>query len=134
MSGQQAYLDEIVAGCAAIQDWLAGVATSDAALDAMMAHFAPQFTMIGTDGALYDHAATRALFARLAGRKPGLVITFSELHVLSAYPGGAVASYCEHQTDATGELPARRATVVLVRDAAGGAVRWAHLQETFCKD
>jgi hypothetical protein len=134
MHGEQDYLDEIVAGCAAIQDWLAGVATDAAALDAMMAHFAPHFTMIGTDGVQYDHAATRALFTRLAGRKPGLVITFSELRVLTRYPDGAVVAYREHQTDASGVLPSRRATVVLAREAAGGAPRWVHLQETFCQD
>ncbi|WP_323121755.1 nuclear transport factor 2 family protein [Burkholderia alba] len=132
MQGHQAYLDEVVAGCDAIQDWLAGVSASDAALDAVMAHFAPHFTMIGTDGGLYDHAAMRALFVRIAGRKPGLRITFSDTRVLAAYPAGAVVSYCEHQTDASGVLPARRATVVFERDAATGTVHWAHLQETFC--
>ncbi|WDD96509.1 hypothetical protein Bsp3421_006723 [Burkholderia sp. FERM BP-3421] len=33
-----------------------------------------------------------------------------------------------------GLVPARRVAVVLVHDAADGAVRRAYRQETFCKD
>ncbi|AOK30872.1 MULTISPECIES: nuclear transport factor 2 family protein [Burkholderia] len=132
MQAHQPYFDELVAACDAIRDWLAGDASGPAALDALMAHFAPGFTMIGTDGHLYDHDALRALFARLAGRKPGLAITFSQMRALTVLGELAIVSYVEHQTDATGALPSRRSTAVFERDLRTGRVRWSHLQETFC--
>ncbi|KVK74497.1 nuclear transport factor 2 family protein [Burkholderia sp. MSMB1498] len=132
MQAHQPYFDEVVAGCDAIGGWLSGDVSGPEALDALMARFAQHFTMIGTDGNVYDHAAMRALFARLAGRKPGLKITFSEMRALAAESTHGVVSYCEYQTDATGELPTRRSTVVFERDSQTGAVRWTHLQETFC--
>ncbi|WP_080419115.1 nuclear transport factor 2 family protein [Burkholderia ubonensis] len=100
-------------------------------LDALMASFAPGFTMILTDGRELDHDGTRALFAKLAGAKPGLRIGLPETHVLVSDDRHAVITYLEAQHAAAGELPARRATAVFERDEAG-AVRWTHLQETFC--
>ncbi|AGK48430.1 hypothetical protein BTI_879 [Burkholderia thailandensis MSMB121] len=132
MQAHQPYFDEVVAGCDAIGGWLSGDVSGPGALDALMARFAPSFTMVGTDGDVYDHAATRALFARLAGRKPGLRITFSEMCALVADAARGVVSYCEFQSDATGELPTRRSTAVFERDPRTGAVCWTHLQETFC--
>ncbi|MDN7671543.1 nuclear transport factor 2 family protein [Burkholderia oklahomensis] len=132
MQAHRPYFDEIVAGGDAIRGWLSGDVSGPAALDALMARFAPRFTMIGTDGNVYDHAAAHALFARLHGRKPGLKITFAEMRALAADPALGVVSYCEFQTDATGALPTRRSTAVFERDPQTGAVRWTHLQETFC--
>ncbi|AYZ68377.1 polyketide cyclase [Burkholderia multivorans] len=131
MSDSQVFLDALDASIAAIERWLSGADTAPAALDALMASFAPGFTMILTDGRKVDHDGTRALFAKLAGAKPGLRIGLSETHVLVSDDRHAVISYLEAQHAAAGELPARRATAVFERDAAG-AVRWTHLQETFC--
>jgi hypothetical protein len=131
MNDSQPFLDAVVSICAEIEAWLAGAASSDAALDALLARFAPAFTMTGTDGACLDHAGLRALFARLAGYKPGLEIRLAALRTIAAYPGGAVIGYDEHQRDASGPLRARRSTAVLERDAADGRIRWLHLQETW---
>jgi hypothetical protein len=131
MSEAQPFLDAVVASCADIEARLAGTVTSEAALDALLAQFAPAFTMVGTDGAQYDHAALHALFARLTGSKPGLLITFAAMRAIALYPGGAVVGYDEHQRDASGPLRSRRSTAVLERDAASGRIRWIHLQETW---
>nr|WP_276512773.1 nuclear transport factor 2 family protein [Burkholderia multivorans] len=100
-------------------------------VDALLAHFSADFTMIMTDGRAVDRDGLRALFATLGGAKPGLRITLSDVRVLAADASHAVVAYVEAQHAASGELPARRSTAVFARDAAG-AVRWTHLQETFC--
>ncbi|CAG9217281.1 polyketide cyclase [Burkholderia vietnamiensis] len=135
MSDPQIYLDALAASVVAIERWLSG-ADSDsdsepAAVDALLADFAADFTMIMTDGRVFDHAGTHALFAKLGGAKPGLRIALSDIRVLAADASHAVLTYLESQHAASGALPARRATAVFRRDATG-AVRWTHLQETFC--
>ncbi|AIO32521.1 hypothetical protein DM39_646 [Burkholderia cenocepacia] len=131
MSDHRIYLDALDASLVAIERWLSGADAGPAALDAMLAPFSAGFTMIATDGRVFDRDGTRALFAALAGAKPGLRIALSELRVLAADASHAVLTYREAQHAASGELPARRATAVFERDAAG-TVRWTHLQETFC--
>lgn len=131
MSDHQVYLDTLDASLVAIERWLSGVDTAPGALDALLASFSADFTMILTDGREVDHDGTRALFAKLAGAKPGLRITLSDIRVLAADASHATLTYLEAQHAASGELPARRAAAVFERDAAG-VVRWAHLQETFC--
>ncbi|MDN7426867.1 polyketide cyclase [Burkholderia sp. AU16741] len=131
MSDHSVYLDALDASLVAIERWLSGVDTVPAALDALLAAFSADFTMILTDGRMVDRDGMRALFAKLAGSKPGLRITLSEIRVRAADATHAVITYLEAQHATSGELPARRATAVFARDAAG-VVRWAHLQETFC--
>ncbi|AOK15848.1 polyketide cyclase [Burkholderia cepacia] len=131
MSDHQVYLDTLDASLVAIERWLSGVDSAPEALDALLASFSADFTMILTDGRMVDHDGMRALFAKLAGAKPGLRIGLSETHVLVSDDRHAVITYLEAQHAASGELPARRATAVFDRDAAG-VVRWTHLQETFC--
>ncbi|RXV72993.1 polyketide cyclase [Burkholderia stabilis] len=131
MSDHPNYLDALETSLVAIERWLSGVDTEPAALDALLASFSADFTMILTDGRVVDRDGTHALFAKLAGAKPGLRITLSEVRVLAADASHAVITYLEAQHAASGELPARRATAVFERDAAG-VVRWTHLQETFC--
>ncbi|QTD89061.1 polyketide cyclase [Burkholderia anthina] len=131
MSDHQAYLDALDTSLVVIERWLAGIDTSFAALDVLIAPFSDDFTMIMTDGRVLDRDGTRALFATLGGVKPGLRITLSEIRVLAADASHAVLTYFEAQRAASGELPARRATAVFARDAAG-VVRWTHLQETTC--
>ncbi|MGN7983558.1 polyketide cyclase [Burkholderia sp. 22313] len=131
MSEPQVYLDVLDASVVAIERWLSGVDTSPAALDAMLAPFSAEFTMIMTDGRALDRDGTRALFAKLGGAKPGLRITLSDIRVIATGASHAVLTYFEAQHAASGALPARRTTAVFERDAAG-VVRWTHLQETFC--
>ncbi|WP_322026797.1 polyketide cyclase [Burkholderia sp. BCC1977] len=131
MSDHQVYLDALDASLVTIERWLSGADTSPAALDALLAPFSADFTMVMTDGRAFDRDGTRALFAKLGGVKPGLRIGLSDIRVLTADASHAVLTYLETQAAASGELPARRATAVFARDAAG-VVRWTHLQETFC--
>ena len=131
MSDHQVYLDTLDASLVAIERWLSGVDTAPGALDALLASFSADFTMILTDGREVDHDGTRALFAKLAGAKPGLRITLSDIRVLAADASHAPLTSPGAQHAASGGLPARRATAVFERDAAR-VVRWAHLQETFC--
>ncbi|KWI26731.1 nuclear transport factor 2 family protein [Burkholderia stagnalis] len=131
MPDSQVFLDTLDTSLVAIERWLSGADTTGAALHALMAPFAPGFTMILTDGRAFDRDGTRELFAKLAGAKAGLRITLSDVRVLASDDRHAVITYLEAQHAATGELPARRATAVFARDTAG-AVRWTHLQETFC--
>ncbi|CAB3760941.1 polyketide cyclase [Burkholderia sp. MSh2] len=131
MSDHRVYLDALEASLVAIERWLSGADTAPASLDALLAPFSTDFTMILTDGRAVDLDGTRALFAKLAGAKPGLRIALSETRVLAADASHATITYLEAQHAASGALPARRATAVFERDAAG-VVRWMHLQETFC--
>ncbi|KVL35363.1 polyketide cyclase [Burkholderia territorii] len=131
MFDPQVYLDALDASIADIERWLSGTDTSPAALDALLAAFSADFTMIMTDGRVLDRAGMHALFATLGGAKPGLRIALSDIRVRVADASHAVLTYLEAQHAASGELPARRATAVFARDAAG-SVRWSHLQETFC--
>ncbi|MGU7782393.1 nuclear transport factor 2 family protein [Burkholderia sp. PU8-34] len=131
MSDSQVFIDVLDASLVTIERWLSGADTTPAALDALIAPFAPGFTMIATNGREFDRDGTRDLFATLAGAKPGLRITLSEIRVLASDDRHAVITYLEAQHAEAGELPARRATAVFERDAAGD-VRWTHLQETFC--
>ncbi|AIO40750.1 hypothetical protein DM40_1500 [Burkholderia cenocepacia] len=131
MSDHKLYLDALDASVAAIERWLSGADTAPAALDALLASFSTGFTMILTDGRLLDRDGLRALFVQLGGAKPGLRIALSDVRVLAADASHATLTYVEAQQAASGELPARRATAVFERDAAG-IVRWTHLQETFC--
>ncbi len=128
---RQPYFDTIVASCGEIEAWLAGTTRGEAALDALLARFAPAFTLVGTDGVQHDLACMRALFARLGGVKPGLVISFSAMRAIAVWPGGAVIGFDEHQRDASGPLRSRRSTAVLECDPASGAIRWTHLHETW---
>ncbi|KWO68266.1 nuclear transport factor 2 family protein [Burkholderia territorii] len=131
MFDPQVYLDALDASIADIERWLSGSDTSPAALDALLAAFSADFTMIMTDGRVLDRDGMRALFATLGGAKPGLRIALSDIRVRVADASHAVLTYLEAQHAASGELPARRATALFARDAAG-SVRWSHLQETFC--
>ncbi|AOI77861.1 nuclear transport factor 2 family protein [Burkholderia sp. NRF60-BP8] len=131
MSDHRVYLDALDASVVAIERWLSGADTAPAALDALLASFSTGFTMILTDGRLLDRDGLRALFAQLGGAKPGLRIALSDIRVLVAGASHVTLTYVEAQHAASGELPARRATAVFERDAAG-VVRWTHLQETFC--
>ena len=131
MSDTQVFLDTLHASIVDIERWLSGADAGPAALDALLAPFAPRFTVILTDGRMLDFAGWRMLLERLSGAKPGLHITLSDIHVLAADDRHATIAYLEAQHAAAGELPARRGTALFERDAAG-AVRWIHLQETFC--
>ncbi|WP_179401991.1 nuclear transport factor 2 family protein [Burkholderia guangdongensis] len=125
------FLDALHASIVDIERWLSGADSAPAALDALIEQFSPDYTMILTDGRAIDRDGLRALFRHIAGAKPGLRIALSEVRVLASTGTHVTLTYLESQHASTGALPARRATAVFARDA-DGAVRWLHLQETFC--
>jgi len=126
------YAKEIVDVLDMIQAWFAGAANQDSrALDALMARFSPQFSMITPSGAVLDLAGLRALFERIGGQRSGLEITISGISTLAVNASGATMCYHERQTMAGVIANDRRATAVFEMDAQGRLL-WRHLHETFC--
>lgn len=97
MSDTQVFLDTLHASIVDIERWLSGADAGPAALDALLAPFAPRFTVILTDGRMLDFAGWRMLLERLSGAKPGLHITLSDIHVLAADDRHATIAYLDAQ-------------------------------------
>jgi hypothetical protein len=125
------YFDEVIQAHVAIEQWLAEE-QDDFALEQLLSRFSPQFSMLSPLGRVLDFEALSELFQLAGGKKLGFRIELSELRGVALYDGGAVVSYREQQTDATGLHSDRRSTVVFEKDADGGLI-WQHLHETFCK-
>lgn len=130
MTDNKPYFDEVISAHIAIQQWFSGPADA-AVLEELMARFSPRFTMVVPSGAQLDRDAVRRLFAKAGGGKPGLEIVVDQLTLLDQHAGGATVAYREAQYLGGQPSNLRLATVVFERDAAG-ALRWRHLQETFC--
>ncbi|MHC8390358.1 DUF4440 domain-containing protein [Pseudomonas sp. MDT2-39-1] len=131
MTDYTEYFDEVIQAHIAIEQWLAED-QDESALECLLTRFSPQFSMISPLGRVLDFAALNELFLLAGGRKLGFRIELSDLQGIALYDGGAVVSYREQQTDATGLHSDRRSTVVFEKQA-GGKVVWWHLHETFCK-
>ena len=125
------YFDEVIQAHVAIEQWLAEE-RDDSELEQLLSRFSPQFSMISPLGRVLDFEALSELFQLAGGKKLGFRIELSELRGVALYDGGAVVSYREQQTDATGLHSDRRSTVVFEKDADGTLI-WRHLHETFCK-
>jgi len=125
------YFDEVIQAHVAIEQWLAEE-RDDAELEQLLSRFSPQFSMISPLGRVLDFEALSELFQLAGGKKLGFRIELSDLRGVALYDGGAVVSYREQQTDATGLHSDRRSTVVFEKDADGRLI-WRHLHETFCK-
>ncbi|CRL48738.1 MULTISPECIES: DUF4440 domain-containing protein [Pseudomonas] len=125
------YFDEVIQAHVAIEQWLAEE-QDDSELEQLLSRFSPQFSMISPLGRVLDFEALSELFQLAGGKKLGFRIELSELRGVALYDGGAVVSYREQQTDATGLHSDRRSTVVFEKDADGTLI-WRHLHETFCK-
>ncbi|WP_144157677.1 nuclear transport factor 2 family protein [Paraburkholderia sp. BCC1885] len=132
MSDANPYFAEIQAVNAEVQAWYNGTAPAGA-LDHLMAHFAAQFSMILPDGGTLDWPMLREIFSQYGGARPDFKIQITDSTILTQYPGGAVVTYIERQSDGEHNRNVRRSTAVLELDAHG-TVRWRHLQETFCSD
>ncbi|MGE8186417.1 DUF4440 domain-containing protein [Pseudomonas sp. NPDC086278] len=131
MTDYTEYFDEVIQAHVAIEQWLAE--ERDAAeLEQLLTRFSPQFSMVSPLGRALDFDALRELFQMAGGKKLGFRIELGELLGIALHDAGAVVSYREQQTDATGLHSDRRSTVVFEK-AAGGKVIWRHLHETFCK-
>jgi hypothetical protein len=125
------YFDEVIQAHVAIEQWLAEE-RDDSELEQLLSRFSPQFSMVSPLGRVLDFEALSELFQLAGGKKLGFRIELSELRGVAQYGGGAVVSYREQQTDATGLHSDRRSTVVFEKDADGRLI-WRHLHETFCK-
>ncbi|MOA59979.1 hypothetical protein D3C78_1847400 [compost metagenome] len=88
--------------------------------------------MLSPLGRVLDFEALSELFQLAGGKKLGFRIELSELRGIALYDGGAVVSYREQQTDATGLHSDRRSTVVFEKQVDSKII-WRHLHETFCK-
>jgi hypothetical protein len=126
------YFDEVIQAHVAIEQWLAEE-RDDSELEQLLSRFSPQFSMVSPLGRVLDFEALSELFQLAGGKKLGFRIELSDLRGVALYDGGAVVSYREQQTDATGLHSDRRSTVVFEKDADGRLI-WRHLHETFCKD
>lgn len=122
------YRREIHDAHVAIRAWLAGEAPADA-LDALMARFAEDFSMVTPHGAVLDKTALGELFRGKGGTRPGLRIEIDGESLLASGAAGATLVYREIQSEAAGRSE-RLSTVVLRRDDEG-RLYWRHLQETF---
>jgi hypothetical protein len=131
MTDYTEYFDEVIQAHIAIEQWLAED-QDESALERLLTRFSPQFSMISPLGRVLDFAALNELFLLAGGRKLGFRIELSDLRGIALYDSGAVVSYREQQTDATGLHSDRRSTVVFEKQA-GGKVVWRHLHETFYK-
>ena len=131
MTDYSEYFDEVIQAHIAIEKWLA-LELDESVLEQLLTRFSPQFSMVSPLGRVLDFEALSELFMLAGGRKLGFRIELGELRGIALYDGGAVVSYREQQTDATGLHSDRRSTVVFEQQA-DGKVLWRHLHETFCK-
>jgi hypothetical protein len=131
MTNYTEYFDEVIQAHIAIEQWLAEE-RDESELEQLLMRFSPQFSMISPLGRVLDFEALNELFLLAGGRKLGFRIELSELRGVALYDDGAVVSYREQQTDATGLHSDRRSSVVFEKQADGKVV-WRHLHETFCQ-
>ena len=121
-------IDELQSIHVQIAAWFDGTISADA-LDAIMAHFAADFTLVTTAGAALDRAGLAQLFGGAHGARPGCKIAIDDIAVIASWPTGAVLGYTERQTSSAGSN-VRRSTAVFEVDAQRN-VRWRRLHETF---
>ena len=132
MTDYSEYFEEVIQAHEAIERWFA-VEGDDAELERLLARFSPEFSMISPLGRMLNFAALSALFRMAGGKKRGFKIELSELCGIAFHERGAMVSYREQQTDASGLHTDRRSTVVFEK-LESGRVIWRHLQETFCAE
>ncbi len=132
MTDYSEYFEEVIQAHEAIERWFA-VEGDDAELERLLARFSAEFSMVSPLGRVLDFEALSALFRMAGGKKRGFKIELSELCGIALHERGAMVSYREQQTDASGLHTDRRSTVVFEK-LESGRVIWRHLQETFCAE
>jgi hypothetical protein len=132
MTDYSEYFDEVIQAHEAIERWFA-VERDDAELERLLARFSAEFSMVSPLGRVLDFEALSGLFRMAGGKKRGFKIELSELCGIAFHERGAMVSYREQQTDASGLHTDRRSTVVFEK-LESGRVIWRHLQETFCAE
>lgn len=119
------YKDEIIHAHAAIESWLSKGMGS---MDALIARFAADFTMITPGGVCLDYPALGAFFQAQRGGRPGLVIVVEHIDPVAEWPEGAALRYRERQQLPGQAETVRWSTVILKRER--GRIVWRHLHET----
>lgn len=130
MSDMHPFFDDVVSTHELIRDWLAGVSTDAAACSALLARFAPGFSMISPAGKVLDKAGLAAFFSAASGSRPGLHMRIADLVLLQESEQGATVSYRERQTQ-TGAQPTERWSTVVYEKTPDGRLLWRHLHETW---
>ncbi|ECG0819748.1 TPA_asm: DUF4440 domain-containing protein [Salmonella enterica subsp. enterica serovar Typhimurium] len=119
------YKEEIIHAHAAIENWLSkGVGS----LEALIARFAADFTMITPGGVCLDYPALGAFFQAQRACRPGLVIVVEHIDLVAEWPEGAALRYRERQQLPGQAETVRWLTVILKRER--GRIVWRHLHET----
>ncbi|EJC1604143.1 DUF4440 domain-containing protein [Salmonella enterica subsp. enterica serovar Braenderup] len=119
------YKDEIIHAHAAIESWLSKGMGS---MDALIARFAADFTMITPGGVCLDYPALGAFFQAQRACRPGLVIVVEHIDLVAEWPEGAALRYRERQQLPGQAEAVRWSTVILKRER--GRIVWRHLHET----
>ncbi|EBX9479565.1 DUF4440 domain-containing protein [Salmonella enterica subsp. enterica serovar Abony] len=119
------YKEEIIHAHAAIENWLSkGMGN----LEALIARFAADFTMITPGGVCLDYPALGAFFQAQRGCRPGLVIVVEHIDLVAEWPEGAALRYRERQQLPGQAETVRWSTVILKRERE--RIVWRHLHET----
>ncbi|EBG0409092.1 DUF4440 domain-containing protein [Salmonella enterica subsp. enterica serovar Irumu] len=119
------YKEEIIHAHAAIENWLSkGMGN----LEALIARFAADFTMITPGGVCLDYPALGAFFQAQRGCRPGLVIVVEHIDLVAEWSEGAALRYRERQQLPGQAETVRWSTVILKRER--GRIVWRHLHET----
>lgn len=84
------YKEEIIHAHAAIENWLSKGMGS---LEALIARFAADFTMITPGGVCLDYPALGAFFQAQRGCRPGLVIVVEHIDLVAEWLEGAALRY-----------------------------------------
>jgi hypothetical protein len=116
---------EIIDAHIAIENWLG---RGEGNIDALLARFSPDFTMVTPGGVSLDHAALCQFFRAQGGMRGGLKITVDNIALLAEWPGGAALRYCERQNLPQQPASLRWSTVIF--QLAGDNIQWRHLHET----
>ena len=130
MSDMHPFFHDVVSTHELIRDGLAGATTDAAACSALLARFAPGFSMISPGGKMLDKAGLAAFFSATAGSRPGLHMQIADLVLLQQSEQGATVSYRERQTQ-TGAQPTERWSTVVYEKTPEGRLLWRHLHETW---
>ncbi|EAB7346522.1 TPA: DUF4440 domain-containing protein [Salmonella enterica subsp. enterica serovar Concord] len=119
------YKEEIIHAHAAIENWLSKGMGS---LEALIARFAADFTMITPGGVCLDYPALGAFFQAQRGCRPGPVIVVEHIDLVAEWPEGAALRYRERQQLPGQAETVRWSTVILKRERE--RIVWRHLHET----
>ncbi|EBP3038713.1 DUF4440 domain-containing protein [Salmonella enterica] len=113
------YKEEITHAHAAIENWLSkGMGN----LEALIARFAADFTMITPGGVCLDYPALGAFFQAQRACRP------EHIDLVAEWPEGAALRYRERQQLPGQAETVRWSTVILKRER--GRIVWRHLHET----